>query len=118
MKPRSARRTSGTSEISLEPSLDSVKTSTTDQENRWSWLSVTTAQRTKHVDFAESMSMATVGERVSVGAGGARTETQADRAGMVVHRVFSTEGVSPFDQVDWELRTAEIKDERGRVIFQ
>ena len=27
-------------------------------------------------------------------------------------------GVSPFDQVDWELRTAEIKDEKGRVIFQ
>ena len=35
---------------------------------------------------------------------------------MVVPRVFSTEGVSPFDQVDWELRTAEIKDElRTRV---
>ncbi len=33
-------------------------------------------------------------------------------------RVFSTEGVGPFDQVDWELRTAEIKDERGRAIFQ
>ena len=25
---------------------------------------------------------------------------------------------SPFDQVEWELRTAEIKDERGRIIFQ
>ena len=37
---------------------------------------------------------------------------------MVVPRVFSTEGVSPFDQVDWDQRTAEIKDERGRVIFQ
>ena len=37
---------------------------------------------------------------------------------MVVPRVFSTEGVSPYDQVDWDLRTAEIKDERGRVIFQ
>ena len=38
--------------------------------------------------------------------------------GMEIPRVFSTEGSSPFDQVDWELRTAEIKDERGRVIFQ
>jgi ribonucleoside-diphosphate reductase alpha chain len=37
---------------------------------------------------------------------------------MVVPRVFSTEGVSPFDQVEWELRTAEIKDEKGQVIFQ
>jgi ribonucleoside-diphosphate reductase alpha chain len=37
---------------------------------------------------------------------------------MVVPRVFSSEGVSPFDQVDWELRTAEIKDEGGRIIFR
>jgi ribonucleoside-diphosphate reductase alpha chain len=37
---------------------------------------------------------------------------------MAVPRVFSTEGISPFDQVEWETRTAEIKDERGRVIFQ
>jgi ribonucleoside-diphosphate reductase alpha chain len=37
---------------------------------------------------------------------------------MVVPRVFSTEGISPFDQIDWDLRTAEIKDERGRAIFQ
>jgi ribonucleoside-diphosphate reductase alpha chain len=38
--------------------------------------------------------------------------------GMEIPRVFSTEGASPLDQVDWEIRTAEIKDERGRVIFQ
>jgi len=40
------------------------------------------------------------------------------RAGMQVPRIFSREGVSPFDEVDWELRGAEIKDERGRMIFQ
>src|SRR3954471_18914172 len=40
------------------------------------------------------------------------------RSGMVVPRVFSMEGVSPFDQVEWDLRTAEIKDEKGRAIFQ
>ncbi len=37
---------------------------------------------------------------------------------MVVPRLFSTEGVSPYEQVEWDLRAAEIKDERGRVIFQ
>jgi ribonucleoside-diphosphate reductase alpha chain len=37
---------------------------------------------------------------------------------MSVPRVFSTEGVSPFDHIDWDLRTAEIKDEQGRAIFQ
>ena len=30
----------------------------------------------------------------------------------------ASEGSNPFDLVDWELRTAEIKDERGRAIFQ
>ena len=66
--------------------------------------------------------MATVGERAAVvagaGEGESKTQQAPARAGMVVPRVFSTEGVKPFDQVDWELRTAEIKDERGRVIFQ
>src|SRR3954447_24508296 len=61
--------------------------------------------------------MATV-ERAKVGSGSETTKAQPGRAGMAVPRVFSTEGVSPFDQVDWDLRTAEIKDERGRVIFQ
>src|SRR5262245_52559578 len=70
--------------------------------------------------------MATVGERAaSVSAPaelqaelGNRQERGRARAGMQVPRVFSTEGTNPFDQVDWDLRTAEIKDERGRVIFQ
>ena len=40
------------------------------------------------------------------------------RGGMVIPRVFSTEGICPFDEIEWDLKTAEIKDERGRVIFQ
>ena len=70
--------------------------------------------------------MATVGERVmSVSASeGLETTRKASpersrgRTGMRIPRVFSREGTSPYDQVDWDLRTAEIKDERGRVIFQ
>lgn len=60
--------------------------------------------------------MATVGAQSKGNA--SETRGAQGRSGMVVPRVFSTEGVDPFDQVDWELRTAEIKDERGRVIFQ
>ncbi len=67
--------------------------------------------------------MATVSERAGIVAASEKRETAWDggrdrgrgRRGMEVPRVFSTEGSSPFDQVDWELRTAEIKDERGRV---
>jgi ribonucleoside-diphosphate reductase alpha chain len=70
--------------------------------------------------------MATVSEHAGVMAATDKRETTRDggrdrgrgRRGMAVPRVFSTEGLSPFDQVDWELRTAEIKDERGRAIFQ
>ncbi len=61
--------------------------------------------------------MATV-ERAPDGVGSTGIKTRDARQGLVMPRVFSTEGVSPFDQVDWDLRTAEIKDERGRVIFQ
>jgi ribonucleoside-diphosphate reductase alpha chain len=68
--------------------------------------------------------MATVGERALGVSALEDVETKKvpgrtrGRAGMQVPRIFSREGLSPFDEVDWELRTAEIKDERGRAIFQ
>jgi len=61
--------------------------------------------------------MATV-ERASIASGSNGAKVQPSRTGMVVPRVFSKEGVSPFDQLEWEFKTAEIKDERGKVIFQ
>ncbi|MBV8313925.1 MAG: vitamin B12-dependent ribonucleotide reductase, partial [Planctomycetaceae bacterium] len=62
------------------------------------------------------LSMASVGERKMTDS--PETRTPPRRPGMEIPRAFSTEGVSPFDLVDWDLRTAEIKDERGRVIFR
>lgn len=35
-----------------------------------------------------------------------------------MQRVFSTPGMNPFDQVEWESRTAEITDDSGKVIFR
>jgi ribonucleoside-diphosphate reductase alpha chain len=72
------------------------------------------------------MDMATVSEHAAVLVGADKRETAWEggkdrgrgRRGMAVPRVFSTEGLNPFDQVEWDLRTAEIKDERGRAIFQ
>jgi ribonucleoside-diphosphate reductase alpha chain len=37
--------------------------------------------------------------------------------GLVVEQVFSTPGVQPFDEVDWQKRSARITDEKGQVIF-
>jgi len=38
--------------------------------------------------------------------------------GLRFDRVFSDADVAPFDQIDWERRTAEITDDSGKVIFK
>jgi len=35
-----------------------------------------------------------------------------------VERVFSDAKTKPFDQIEWERRTAEITDDAGKVIFK
>src|SRR2546430_6702988 len=44
--------------------------------------------------------------------------TKKKSNGLRFERVFSDENVAPFDQVDWERRTAEITDDSGKVIFK
>jgi ribonucleoside-diphosphate reductase alpha chain len=39
-------------------------------------------------------------------------------AGLHFERVFSEPAISPFDQIEWERRTAEITDDSGKVIFK
>jgi len=55
------------------------------------------------------------------------TTTQATRrtfgpgrsvTGLEFERYFSTEGTDPFDEVDWELRSAVIANERGELVFE
>jgi len=38
--------------------------------------------------------------------------------GMAFKRVFSKEGTHPFDQIEWENRTAEIADDSGKAVFK
>ena len=40
------------------------------------------------------------------------------KIGLRFKRVFSDAAVAPFDQVEWERRTAEITDDSGKVIFK
>ena len=49
---------------------------------------------------------------------GEDTPLRAAVEGLCIERHFCPEGVDPFDQVDWEKRTATIKDEKGQLIFQ
>ena len=63
--------------------------------------------------------MATVSERaITAGTDKDTVRSAAAKRGMAVPRVFSTEGASPYDLVEWDLRTAAIKDEKGRVLFE
>src|SRR5213082_1814825 len=40
------------------------------------------------------------------------------KSGLGFERVFSDPAVKPFDQVEWEHRTAEITDDSGQIIFK
>jgi ribonucleoside-diphosphate reductase alpha chain len=45
-------------------------------------------------------------------------QTPYTQRGLIFTRRFSTEGVSPYDEVQWELRTASITDTKGNSIFE
>ena len=38
--------------------------------------------------------------------------------GLEYERFFSREGVDPFDEIEWELRSAVIGSEKGEVVFE
>src|ERR1700732_1025079 len=40
------------------------------------------------------------------------------KSGLRFQRFFSQEGNSPFDEIEWERRVAEITDDSGKVIFR
>ncbi|OGU30224.1 MAG: ribonucleoside-diphosphate reductase, adenosylcobalamin-dependent [Ignavibacteria bacterium GWA2_55_11] len=50
--------------------------------------------------------------------GGEQTESSSARRGLSFHRYFTKPGVHPFDEVEWELRTAVITNERGQKVFE
>src|ERR1041384_7744905 len=46
------------------------------------------------------------------------TKPGSAKKGMTIDRVFSDAKVKPFDQIEWDRRTAEITDDGGKVIFK
>jgi ribonucleoside-diphosphate reductase alpha chain len=48
----------------------------------------------------------------------AAQQTSPTQRGLIFTRRFSTEGVSPYDEVQWERRTASITDQKGNIIFE
>src|SRR6476660_8559137 len=47
-----------------------------------------------------------------------RRDIGAQRTGLHFKRVFSDGKCAPFDEVEWERRTAEITDDSGKIIFK
>src|SRR5579863_9523421 len=39
-------------------------------------------------------------------------------SGLTIRRFFTKAGVSPYDEVEWELRHAQITDSKGGIIFE
>src|SRR5262245_55060273 len=39
-------------------------------------------------------------------------------SGLEFERHFAREGVDPFDEIEWELRSAVIANERGELVFE
>ena len=58
--------------------------------------------------------------RAASPSGSAKRGRQGSRrpSGVSLSRFFSQAGVHPFDQVEWELRSAMIASERGETIFE
>jgi ribonucleoside-diphosphate reductase alpha chain len=48
----------------------------------------------------------------------ATLHTPYTQRGLVFNRRFSSEGVSPYDELQWEKRTASITDTKGNTIFE
>jgi ribonucleoside-diphosphate reductase alpha chain len=47
-----------------------------------------------------------------------KSPTSPPKKALNVERVFSNPKVKPFDEIEWERRTAEITDDAGKVIFK
>jgi ribonucleoside-diphosphate reductase alpha chain len=57
-------------------------------------------------------------EGVIMGTQGNRDSSAETRLGLRFPRVYTRAGVNPFDEVEWDLRTAIISSEHGQMVFE
>ncbi|HKY10047.1 MAG TPA: vitamin B12-dependent ribonucleotide reductase, partial [Candidatus Binatia bacterium] len=50
--------------------------------------------------------------------GAAQQASAGVKTGLKIPRYFTRAGVSPYDEVEWELRNASITNEKGKVVFE
>jgi ribonucleoside-diphosphate reductase alpha chain len=51
-------------------------------------------------------------------ASAAETTAPRPESGLTVKRLFTKPGTHPFDEIEWELRTASLQNEKGQTIFE
>ena len=69
-------------------------------------------------DTVEVIGISDSSRPTSTGAPAVQPPREATVDPIQVSRVFSTPGVHPFDEVEWEERTASITDDKGDVLFE
>ena len=66
--------------------------------------------------------LSAMGPAVETGTSPAASETERPRAvtatGLEYARVFAREGVDPFDEIEWDTRSAVIGNEKGALVFE
>jgi len=66
----------------------------------------------------EVLSSAAANRRRSMSISSQRPSRPSSKKSLRISRVFSDPKTKPFDQIDWERRTAEITDDANKVIFK
>src|SRR2546430_17013515 len=57
-------------------------------------------------------------EKTAANSATTTTTTTKKASGLTFRRFFTKPGVSPYDEIEWELRTASITDSKGNSIFE
>jgi len=73
-------------------------------------------QSKEQKEMAEVTQKTTTSNAVQSGAISSSNKRKAP--GLQFKRVLTKSGVSPYDEIEWELRTAQITDSKGAVIFE
>jgi ribonucleoside-diphosphate reductase alpha chain len=60
----------------------------------------------------------TAGIHAAAVVAGETTKTRFEGRGLTFEHAFSKPGVHPYDEIEWEKRTAEITDDSGKAIFK
>jgi ribonucleoside-diphosphate reductase alpha chain len=68
--------------------------------------------------FSEGTMQRGAAPQVDTTAGETGTTTRQSILGLEFVRYFSNEGIDPFDEVEWDIRSAVIGNEKGQVVFE